>query len=300
MSVSNTIVARVGPYTITRIEEMLTPGFLPDFLFPDFDPQVLQSHPQLTGAGFWHAGSQRLMSSMHSWLLQSNRHTILIDTGCGNLKNRALPLFERFHQLQHPYLDRLQAAGVRPEDVTLVINTHLHVDHVGWNTQLQGEQWVPTFPRARYVWGAREWAHWGAQGQGGAKLPENLPVIADSVQPVVDAGLSELADDISTLLPGLSLRSLPGHTAGQMMVVLDDGRQCAVFPGDALHQPIQVYRPHWNSRFCEDPDTARHSRHQLLDFCAERQALLFPAHFGAPHGGRVQRNGAAYQFEPLQ
>ena len=138
------------------------------------------------------------------------------------------------------------------------------------------------------------------QGQGSAKLPENLPVIADSVQPVVDAGLSELADDISTVLPGLSLQSLPGHTAGQMMVVLDDGQQCAVFPGDALHQPLQVYRPDWNSRFCEDAQTARHSRHRLLEFCAERQALLFPAHFGAPHAGYIRRKAAAYSFEPVQ
>jgi glyoxylase-like metal-dependent hydrolase (beta-lactamase superfamily II) len=300
MTAANTSVARIGPYTITRIEEMLTPGFRPEFLFPDFDAQVLQSHPQLKTEGFWHAGSERLMSSMHSWLLQSEQHTILIDTGCGNLKTRALPLFERFHQLQHPYLERLRAAGVAPEDVTLVINTHLHVDHVGWNTRLEGGRWVPTFPRARYIWGAAEWAHWSAQGQGSAKLPENLPVIADSVQPVVDAGLSELADDISTVLPGLSLQSLPGHTAGQMMVVLDDGQQCAVFPGDALHQPLQVYRPDWNSRFCEDAQTARHSRHRLLEFCAERQALLFPAHFGAPHAGCIRRKAAAYSFEPVQ
>lgn len=299
MSAANLSVARIGGYTVTRIEEMLTPGFKPEFLFPDFDAQVLQSHPQLKQPGFWHEGSARLMSSMHSWLLQSDRHTILIDTGCGNQKERARPLFERFHQLEHPYLDRLRAAGVAPEDVTLVINTHLHVDHVGWNTRLQNGQWVPTFPRARYVWGASEWAHWGEQGQGAALLPENLPVIDDSVRPIWEAGLSEMADDHSTLLPGLSLQRLPGHTAGQMMVVLDDGQQCAVFAGDALHQPMQVYRPDWNSRFCEDPQTARSSRRYLLEFCAERQALLFPAHFGAPHAGQIQRRGADFAFSPL-
>jgi glyoxylase-like metal-dependent hydrolase (beta-lactamase superfamily II) len=209
----------------------------------------------------------RIPLGMRCLLIEHEDGLVLLDTGSGN---KETPKFHDIYAIENrgaegrtALEDGIRAAGFAPDDVKLVINTHLHVDHVGWNTQRQGEQWVPTFPRARYIWGAREWAHWGAQGQGGAMLPENLPVIADSVQPVVDAGLSEMADDISTVLPGLSLQSLPGHTAGQMMVVLDDGHQCAVFPGDALHQPMQVYQPGWNSRFCEDAQTARQSRQRL-------------------------------------
>lgn len=288
---------RVGTYSVTRIEEMLTPGFLPAFLFPQFDPSVLDEHAQLRSARFWHAESGKVMSSMHSWLIRDGRHTILIDTGCGNAKTRALPVFQRFHQLDLPYLDRLAAAGVKPDDVTLVICTHLHIDHVGWNTVLKAGAWRPTFPNARYVFGKREFDHWRSPA-GLAGFPENGPVIEDSVMPVVEAGQAEFVGDTARILDGLELEPAPGHTAGQLMVKLTSGRDTAVFPGDTLHQPMQVYRPEWNSRFCEQAETARATRRRVLDYCADRGALLMPAHFGAPHCGRIRRSSAGYDFAP--
>ena len=142
---------KVGSYLVTRIEEMLTPGFVSAFLLPDFDAQVMQEHPILVGERFWDSASGKVMSSIHSWMIHDDRHTILTDTGCGNDKSRALPLFQRFNQLQLPYLDHLRAAGVAPEDVDLVICTHLLVDHVGWNTRLENGCWVPKFPNAKYI-----------------------------------------------------------------------------------------------------------------------------------------------------
>ena len=289
-----------GQFSVTRVEEMLTPGFDPAFLFPQYASDILARQPQLAGDGFWHAASGKLMSSMHSWLIRTDQHVILIDTGCGNGKSRALPLFERFHQLNKPYLQQLALAGVQPQDVTLVINTHLHVDHVGWNTQWVDGAWVPTFPNAKYIFGQHEFKHWSAGGQGLQRLPENQAVIEDSVVPIVQAGLHELADDGAEIIPGLRMHDLSGHTQGQMMVMLDDGHHSAVFPGDALHQPMQIYEPTWNSRFCELPDIAIASRRQLLEHCADRGACLFPAHFGHPHGGWVQRQGEHFSFQPLQ
>lgn len=289
---------RVGTFSVTRIEEMLTPGFLPDFLFPQFEPSVLDEQEQLRSARFWHAESGKVMSSMHSWLIRDGRRTILIDTGCGNAKTRALPVFQRFHQLDLPYLERLAAAGVKPEDVTLVICTHLHIDHVGWNTVLKDGAWRPTFPNARYIFGRREFDHWRAPGGGLAGFPENGPVIEDSVMPVVEAGLAEFVEDTARLLDGIELEPAPGHTAGQFLVKLTSGRDAAVFPGDTLHQPMQVYRPEWNSRFCEQGETARATRRRVLDYCADRNALLMPAHFGAPHCGRIRRSSAGYAFAP--
>ncbi len=288
---------RVGPYSVTRIEEMLTPGFLPDFLFPDFDRAVLEEHAQLGMSRFWHAESGKVMSSMHSWLIRDGKQPILIDTGCGNMKTRA-PIFQRFHQLDLPYLDRLAAAGVRREDVTLVICTHLHIDHVGWNTMLVGGRWVPTFPNARYVFGRKEFAHWRSPTGGLARLPENAPVIEDSVMPVVEAGLVDFVDDEARIYDGIEIEPAPGHTAGQFLVKLTGDKAAAVFPGDTLHQPMQVYRPQWNSRFCEDTESARATRRRVLDYCADRDALLMPAHFGAPHCGYVRRAGDSYRFAP--
>lgn len=289
---------RVGTFSVTRIEEMLTPGFLPRFLFPLFDASVLDEQAQLRSPRFWHAESGKVMSSMHSWLIRDGRHTILIDTGCGNAKTRALPTFQRFHQLNLPYLERLAAAGVKPEDVTLVICTHLHIDHVGWNTVLKNGAWGPTFPNARYIFGKHEFDHWRSPTGGLAGFPENGPVIEDSVMPVVEAGQAEFVDDTARILDGLELEPAPGHTAGQFMVKLTSGRDAAVFPGDTLHQPMQVYRPAWNSRFCEQAETARATRRRVLDYCADRDALLMPAHFGAPHCGRIRRSAAGYAFAP--
>jgi glyoxylase-like metal-dependent hydrolase (beta-lactamase superfamily II) len=131
------------------------------------------------------------------------------------------------------------------------------------------------------------------------RLPENQAVIEDSVMPVVQAGLHELVEDGAEIIPGLRMHDLSGHTQGQMMVMLADGHHCAVFPGDALHQPMQIYEPTWNSRFCELADVAIKSRLRLLEHCAEREACLFPAHFGHPHGGWVQRHGESFSFQPL-
>lgn len=289
----------LGAFSITRIEEMLTPGFDPGFLFPAYDERVFEDDPDLANPNFLDPASRRLMSSMHSWLVRTDRHVILIDTGCGNDKPRPEPAFQRFHMLDKPYLQRLAEAGVRPEEVTLVINTHLHIDHVGWNTRLVDGRWVPTFPNARYIYGAQEFAHWSTPDGGLKTMPGNAAVITDSVLPVVEAGLVDFVEDGDRVLDGLSVELAPGHTPGQMQITLTSGRHAAVFSGDVLHQPMQVSRPTWNSRFCEDQEQAVATRRRLLDFAADRGALLFPAHFGAPHTGTVRRRGEDFRFEPL-
>ncbi|MBL8590576.1 MAG: MBL fold metallo-hydrolase [Methylobacteriaceae bacterium] len=290
---------RIGDFSVARIEEMLTPGFAPDFLFPDYDPRILEAHPLLTQPGFRDAASGKLMSSMHAWLVRGRGLTLLVDTGCGNAKKRSAPAFQRFVDLDTPFLERLADAGVAPDDVTHVVNTHLHIDHVGWNTRLESGRWIPAFPRARYVWGAVETAHWLDGGAGLAAQPEATEVLADSVRPIRDAGLVDLVEDGQSIAPGLTMRVAPGHTAGLMALWLESQGETAVFCTDVLHQPMQIYRPDWNSRFCEAPDVARATRAQLLADAAERQAIVLPSHFGAPHGGRILRRAGGYAFAPL-
>lgn len=290
---------KIGDFSVTRIEEMLTPGFAPDYLFPDYDPQIMKEFPLLAQENFWNAPSGKVMSSMHSWLIRDGKRVILVDTGCGNRKPRALPMWQRFHMLELPYIETLDAEGVKPEDVTMVICTHLHIDHVGWNTRVEGDRYVPMFPNARYVFGKKEFDHWRSPTGGVTKLPQNIPVIEDSVMPVVEAGMVEFVDDDAEIFPGCELAPGPGHTAGQFMVKLTSGKDAGVFSGDILHQPMQIFRPSWNSAFCEEAEVARATRRTLLDYAADRNALIFPAHFGNPHTGKVKRTTKGFDFIPL-
>ncbi|WP_205042308.1 MBL fold metallo-hydrolase [Rhodoligotrophos defluvii] len=290
---------RIGEVSVARIEEMLTPGFDPAFLFPAYSPALLEAFPILKSPNFLDPASGKLMSSMHSWLLRVGDDVVLIDTGCGNHKHRAPAAFQRFHMLNLPYLDRLAAAGVAPEDVTYVINTHLHVDHVGWNTVLIDGRWVPTFPKARYIFGAREYANWTSDGRSLRAQPEGGPVITDSVMPVVEAGLVDFVEPGDRLLGVITFDAAPGHTDGQLNIRVESNGEMGIFTADVLHQPMQIVCPTLNSRFCEDNERAPATRARLLNMAAEANAILFPQHFGAPHAGYARREGAGFAFEPV-
>jgi len=291
---------RIGDISVSRIEEMLTPGFDLDFLFPAYNPSMLDTFPQLREPGFFHQETGKFMSSMHSWLVRIGKEVVLIDTGCGNHKHRSSPMFKRFHMLDIPFLDRLAAEGIRPEDVTCVINTHLHVDHVGWNTMLVDGRWVPTFPNARYVFGAREYANWTSDNPISLKAqPEGGEVIVDSVMPIVEAGMVDFVEPGDTLFGAFTFGAAPGHTDGQMTVRLESNGETGLFTADVLHQPIQILFPDLNSRFCEDNDRAPVTRKAVLNSAAEASALLFPQHFGAPHAVRIGRQGNEFRYEPV-
>ena len=292
---------RIGAWQVQRIEEMLTPGFDPAFLFPSYDPAVLTEHPMLAAPEFFHAETGKLMSSMQSWLLRSGNHVVIVDTGCGNDKIRTNTAFQRFHQLNLPYLERLAALGVRPEDVTMVINTHLHVDHVGWNTRLVDGHWVPTFPNARYLIGRQELAH--LAGSGGWPGAASLGRAGDCRQrgPGGERRLGRV-DRRWRHHPAWRHRTSGTRAYRWAIGVLAGLRRGAGArsPADVFHQPMQIVRPDWNSCFCELPDVAIATRRKLLAEAADADAVLFPSHTGKPHAGRVARDGAGFRFVPLE
>ena len=262
-----------------------------NMLLPQADPRTLEGidwlGPEVISDGVLHL-------KIRSWLLRLNGRVVLIDTCVGAQKDR--PHRPDWHRRDGAaWLAALAAEGLGPEDVDIVMCTHLHADHVGWNTQLIDGRWVPTFPNARYVCARTEYDHWeDVSAQGG----DRHGAIADSVLPVMEAGAMDLVDDGWELGPGLELQAAPGHTPGHMCVLAQHG--CgAAFVGDAIHSPVQLARPELSSAFCSDPDQARMTRTRLLDDIADSDRLLIPAHFPDPGWIRVRRDGAAYRPLPI-
>ena len=287
-------IRQLGDFTVARIGENLRPGFEPQYLFPDWDPEILKEHGHWMMPNYYAEKTNQFIASIHSWLIRSKHHVILVDTCCGNGKHR--PEFPRFHNLDTPYLERLRAAGVEPEDVDYVLCTHLHVDHVGWNTRLVDGRWVPTFPNAKYIFSRAERDHWDPTLN--LDLPEDSKAIfEDSIHPVIAARQDRVVEAAHQIEEGLLIEPAPGHTPGHVMLRLLSGSEEAVFSGDILHHPIQVYRPQWNSRFCTDPVQSERTRKRVLEHCAEHNCRLLPAHFGSPHLGWVRRKGSGFSFD---
>lgn len=281
----------------TVIEFPLDPGFHVKDLCPDFDQAQLGDRFASVGPRFIDEASMMLRMSIHTWVVRADNHLVLIDTCCGNDKKR--PSFPAADQLQYPYLERLEAAGVRPEAVDYVLCTHLHVDHCGWNTRLRNGKWVPTFPNARYIFSKAEYDHWNTADPTYNKAAVNENVFEDSVLPIIEHGLADMVSGVHKLNGRLRIEPAPGHTFGQIVIKTEAGDAKGVFCGDVLHHPLQILMPEWNSGFCEAPALARHSRRRVLDYCADEGALLMPAHFAPPHAVRVNRDQDRFSFTPI-
>ncbi|MBZ7448232.1 MBL fold metallo-hydrolase [Klebsiella michiganensis] len=286
---------RVGDVTVTKIEEVRLNGAAPSFLYPEWEPEELIANlPWLTPSNM-DTNTGSLIQSIHSWLVRTPHHTILIDTGTGNDKER--PQFQVCHQLDTPYLQRLAAAGVQPEDVDYVLHTHLHVDHVGWNTRLLNGRWVPTFPNARHVFSKAEENYYGSlESHNEANVP-SLGVFEDSVLPIIESGQAErLSNEGGEYLDHFKFHLTKGHSIGHMSIELNSKGFSAIFTGDVMHHPLQVRRPDWNSIFCEWQDEARASRRWVLEEAAERNHLLFTSHFAETSAGYVTRQGDRFSW----
>jgi len=228
--------------------------------------------------------------AIQSFVLRVAGRTILIDPCVGEHKERPTQPDWNLRDATG-YLSRLAAAGVRPDEVDVVFCTHLHSDHVGWNTQLKDGRWVPTFPKARYLIGRGEMAHWQALL---AQATTKYPALEDSVLPVLQAGQVDLIDDGYEPAAGIDLMPLPGHTPGQMGLHLRRGGERAVFCGDAIHSPIQVLHPELSAGLDTDPDRSRLTRFSLLQSLAENHDWLVPAHFRGTHRARIRAAGEGF------
>ncbi|WP_328612147.1 MBL fold metallo-hydrolase [Amycolatopsis sp. NBC_00345] len=283
----------LGDVTVTRIKEFYgSVEMTPREFFPDSPDGAWNG----LAPDFWNPETGECQSALQSWLLRSEGRTILVDTGVGNHKDR--PYAPVWSRLDTAYLDNLAAAGVRPEDVDIVVNTHLHIDHVGWNTRLDGRAWVPTFPNATYLMTQRDFEFWDPANEHKTVFGRgNQNVFEDSVVPVHQAGLAHQWEGSYRIDKNLRLDLAPGHTPGSSVLTLESGGDRALFVGDLVHSPLQIEEPATNSCFCEDPAESRATRHKLLGHAAENHALVFPAHFGGQGAVQVERTGSKFTIK---
>ena len=291
-----------GRTLVDKVHELDLNGFALTQLLPAIDPQVAARHPEWIPPGTRDADGHALLS-VHSWLVRHEGQVILIDTGAGNEKSR--PGLDVLDELHGPYLDRLAAMGIRPEAVDYVLLTHLHADHVGWNTTLKGQAWVPTFPNATIICSGREWRYGAALAEGddaeiqrvrdeaGLGIPIRIPapgVFADSLRPLQAAGRLRLIEiDGADVLPGVRFVATPGHSIDHAAIEIISDGALAIFGGDVMHHPVEIYDPDLVSMFCEFPDAVRRSRRTVLDRASETRALYFSSHFPRSSVGRIDR-----------
>jgi glyoxylase-like metal-dependent hydrolase (beta-lactamase superfamily II) len=261
------------------------------WLFPDADAKSLAAHRHWLEPGYMRGESLAL--SIHSIVLRVAGRVILIDTCVGEHKSR--PRQPHWHARGNTdFLAHLDALGIAPENVDIVFCTHLHADHVGWNTRSKNGRWVPTFPNARYLVDRTELAHWETMLNTEPAAMVNHNSYADSVLPVIEAGQVDLIDGEHDILHGLSVRPLPGHTPGQIGLSVRRQDQACLIVGDAIHHPVQLVRPEWSTRVCADPHLARSTRRALLEEVADREDWLVPMHFRDTLGLQIRRLGDGF------
>ena len=273
---------QVGKVQVTRAEEMIW-TISPRFLFPQLSYGDLEPHRHWLVPHFCEQ-DLKLRLSIHSFVLRTPHHTVLVDTCIGNGRTRDVPLWDH---MTSDYLRNLRAAGVKPEEVDYVFCTHMHVDHVGWNTRLENGKWAPTFPNARYLFNRKEWEYWKD-----TKDENQGEVVKDSLLPIVDAGLAEMVEETHRIGDEIALLPTPGHTPGHCSVRLSSGGQEAVITGDMIHHPSQIAEPHWFSRVDWNPELGIATRRAFLEAHADTATLILGTHFAPPTRLRiVSHNG---------
>ncbi len=278
---------KIGKVKITKIVELETVGST-RFILPQAGHEDIKQLPWLIPHFATEEG--RLKMSIHSLVVETPEHRIVVDTGLGNDKEgRNVPTWNK---RSGPYLQAMTEAGFPPESIDTVLCTHLHVDHVGWNTRRVDGQWVPTFSNARYLFGRTEYQHWRAHSD----TPDKAAVFNDSVQPIIDAGRCELVASDARLTDEITLIPTPGHSPGHMSIhIASDGEE-ALLTGDVAHHPCQMAHLAWSSTADSDPSQSAATRRQLFSRFADTPTLVIGGHFNAGH---IRRHEDAFKFIAL-
>jgi glyoxylase-like metal-dependent hydrolase (beta-lactamase superfamily II) len=283
-------IGQLGDITINRILELEAPYARLLELFDEALPEAVEPHRHWLEPRALDPETGKIILPVQSYLVRTRHHTILIDTCIGCRKSYdGEPEWQ--DRRDEAWLRNLTAAGVGPEDIDYVFCTHLHADHCGWNTHLVDGRWTPTFPNAKYILAADEYA--ASEAGGTAVFHEN-------VLPIVEAGQAALVDMDYALDDEVWLTPAPGHTAGHVAVNIASQGRSAVMIGDMMHSPIQLAHPEWSPSFDHDPALSAETRQRFLDSHCETDILVLTAHFPSPSVGHVvSHDERAFDFEYL-
>ena len=273
-------VKQIGDIRVTRIQEYSAPSHDPKFLLPEMDQQALEENESWMAPNHWIPHMNKLIVTIQLWVVHAGSNIIVVDTGVGNFKNRQdIP---RMHMLNNLILEWLEAAGAPPEKVTHVVLTHLHSDHVGWNTRWVDNRWTPTFPNAKYYIPEQDFRFC----EQGKNKEEKIDVFGesfnDSVMPIVNEGLSVMIRPGMEIADCLQVEDAAGHSPGQVAFRIRSQGEEAVFSGDIFHSPMQIVKPEINSGYCIYPDVARNTRYEFLNKAADTGSVILPEHVGDP------------------
>jgi glyoxylase-like metal-dependent hydrolase (beta-lactamase superfamily II) len=282
-------------HKLVEIDRMIVDGA---WLLGNLTNEIMDQHRDWLGPNLVEPGSYRVFLSFHSYVIKTPTLNILVDTCNGNHKQR--PSMPAWHELDTDYLERLAGIGLAPEDIDVVMCTHLHADHVGWNTRLADGRWVPTFPWARYLMSRRDFEVFDALHRAGPQTPVNRGSFLDSVLPVVEHGQAVFVDpeDVvdAQLVGKLWLEGAPGHSPGNLNLRVRDAGGSACLCGDVIHHAIQCAVPELNSPADYDRAQGIASRRRLLESCADNDTIVLTGHFPDPTAGRIVSHGDSFRF----
>ena len=278
----------IGDVTVTKIVELEMTGGT-RFLLPQATREEILPIAWLRPHFADEDG--RLRMSIHSFVVETRDRRIVVDTCLGNdKKDRRIP---HWNDRDGPFLADLAAAGFPAESIDTVLCTHLHVDHVGWNTRMVDGKWVPTFPKARYLMGRTEYQHWS----GVKDRPDMAHILADSVTPIVEAGLATLVETNERICDEISLIPTLGHTPGHVSVMIQSRGEQAMITGDFMHHPCQIAHPEWSTLADSDPDQGIETRRRMFQRLAGTPVLIIGTHFAGATAGRLVADGDSYRLD---
>jgi glyoxylase-like metal-dependent hydrolase (beta-lactamase superfamily II) len=284
---------QVGETTITKIEEIVYPEF--SDVIPAATPDVVKKVKWLFPDFVTEEGMLKL--SIHSLIVETQNAKLIVDTCIGNDRDRNP--FEVMHMLSTSYMEDMKAAGYHPDDIDYVLCTHLHLDHVGWNTYKKDGKWVPTFPNASYLFAKQDLDFWGAASADDENefMQIQSRVFEDSLQPILDAGLANPIEGPAQVCEGVSLVPTPGHTPGHCSVLIESKGESAMITGDFIHHPIQFWDPELVSPFDVDNTEAVKTRHRVFGEYADSPTLIIGTHFAGRTAGKLVKDGKTYRFD---